>query len=51
MKLQIKRCKNPYPETHYSFTLIEICFINTYQVISLNIILFNILIKFRYDKT
>jgi len=42
MKFILKLQKNPYPETYWSFNLIELKFINTCQVWSINFTLFNI---------
>ena len=48
--LKITRQKNNNKETYYSFTLIEIKYINTIQVISLNVVLCGWLIKFTKSK-
>ena len=45
---RIKR--NANPQTYYKFDLIDICFINTYQVWSINVTLFSMSIKFMYFK-
>jgi hypothetical protein len=48
--VKITRQKNNNKETYYSFTLIEIKYINTIQVISLNVVLFGWLMKFTKSK-
>ncbi len=48
--IRITRRKNNNKETCYSFSLIEIKYINTIQVISVNVVLANVLIKFTYNK-
>lgn len=42
IKFILKLQKNPYPETYWSFNLIELNLINTCQVWSINFIMFNI---------
>ena len=50
MRFTLKRQKNEYPKTVYRYSFIEITYINTYQIISLNIIFFNVLFKVLYEK-
>jgi len=50
MKIIIKREKYENKKVYYAFNLIDICFINTFQVTSLNITICNLLIKFHYTK-
>ena len=46
IKFILKLQKNPYPETYWSFNLIELKFINTCQVWSINFTLFNVFFQF-----
>lgn len=50
VKFELKRQRNPTPKTVYSFELIDITFINTVQVTSLNLTLFNTLFKVYREK-
>lgn len=50
MKLIIKRNKYESKKNYYCFNLIEICYINTFQVVSLNITLLNIFIQLIHEK-
>jgi len=46
IKIILKLQKKPYPETYWSFNLIELKFINTCQVWSINFTLFNVFFQF-----
>ena len=47
----IKRLKNSDPKVYYNFTVIEIEYINSIQIIALNITILGILIKiFKFKK-
>jgi len=49
-KIILKDISSEYPQTSYQFTIIEIKWINTHQVRSVNIVLFNFLLKLLYQK-
>ena len=49
MKAIIKLHKNHYPKTVFSFTLIEVIFIKTIQVIALNITICNIILRLMHE--
>jgi len=48
IKLELKKIFNK--ETYYQFTLIEVKYINTYQVISINITFFNVFFQILKEK-
>lgn len=50
MKITIKREKYENKKVYYAFNLIDICFINTFQVVSLTITICNLLIQFLHIK-
>jgi len=49
-KIIIKIQQNPTPDTYYSFSVIELKYINTFQGWSINIHLFNIFIQLSKDR-
>lgn len=51
MKFIFEYKSNYAPKTYFSFTLIDVKLINTFQVISLNLVLFNFLFKIMHTKT
>ena len=50
VEFKYKNCKNYYPETYYNFMVIEINYINTSQVRSLNVTILNRLFQIFYEK-
>jgi len=50
MKITIKCEKYENKKVYYAFNLIDICFINTFQVVSLTITICNLLIQFLHIK-
>lgn len=50
IKLNCKIQKNNYPETYYKFDFINLEYINTSQVWSINLIIFNIWGQLLYIK-
>jgi len=50
MKLKMKFISNGNPKTYFILTLIDIAYINTYQVTSLNITILNVLVQFLHEK-
>lgn len=50
MKFTIKREKNENPNTYSQFTLINLQFINTFQVWSINITILNLFIQILHEK-
>ena len=50
MKFEVKRQKSCNPKTYYVFTLIELQFINTFQVFSINVTFCNIFLRILYEK-
>ena len=50
MKVNLKLQKNCNPETYYQFTLIDLQFINTFQVWSINATFCNIFLQVLYEK-
>ena len=48
IKLELKKSCNK--KNYYQFTLIEVKYIDTYQVVSLNIILFNVFFQILKEK-
>ena len=50
MKFIIKNTSSSNPKTIFHFTIIELRFINTYQVWAINLIVFNILFKVLKEK-
>ena len=49
LRLQ-KSCSPCSPETYYKFTLVELSFINTFQVWSINVTFCNILLQILHEK-
>ena len=45
-----KKKENLYPDNYYNFQVIDINYINTSQVIALNLCLFNRFLQFLYEK-
>lgn len=50
MKIIAKIEKYQNRKVYYAFNLIDICFINTFQVIKLSITICNMLIQFHHTK-
>jgi len=50
MKLIIKFIRHHAPETYNQFTLIDISFINTSQILSINIVIFNLFFQLGHEK-
>ena len=50
MKFIIKNTSSSNPKTIFHFTIIELRFINTYQVWSINLVVLNILFKVLKEK-
>lgn len=46
----MKFISNGNPKTYFILTLIDIAYINTYQVTSLNITILNMLVQFLHEK-
>jgi len=50
MKFIIKNTSSSFPKTIFHFTIIELRFINTYQVWAINLVILNILFKILKEK-
>ena len=50
MKITFKYCRNINPDVYMSFNLIDIDFVNSVQVVALNITLFNFRLAMVYEK-
>ena len=50
MKVILKRQKSCNPKTYYQFTIIDLQFINTFQVWSINATFFNIFLQILHEK-
>ena len=50
MKFNLKLQKSCSPETYYKFTLVELSFINTFQVWSINATFCNIFLQILHEK-
>lgn len=50
MKFTIKNTSSSSPKTIFHFTIIELRFINTYQVWAINLVVLNILFKILKEK-
>lgn len=49
-RFSFKKIKYENPETYYSFTIIDVNYINTYQVKSIVVVLCNRMIKYLNEK-
>lgn len=50
MKFIIQSQKSNHPQTHFMYTLINLNLINTVEIWSINITVFNVLFKLLYEK-
>jgi hypothetical protein len=50
MKVKLKLQKSCNPKTYYKFTLVELFFINTFQVWSINATFCNIFLQILHEK-